>query len=173
MKMSPRERKLAIAMGAIVLVFANLLLMAAFSRKSAALRADLADRRATWANMQDLLGEEGMWAARDAAIDVKQPRLANESAAGVDLLNVVRVMARQHNVTLENEVFGGLEKSQWYRSVPVMMDTHSSWPDLVAFLYQLQKPDQFMVCESVNISVDPSDQTKMLGHFKIARWYAP
>ena len=173
MNMSPRERKLAFAMGGIVLLLANVLLLGAFSHKSAALRADLADRQATWANMQDLLGDENLWSTRDAAITAKQPRLVNESADGVDLLNVVRVMAKQHNVTLENEVFGSLEKSQWYHSVPVMMDTHSSWPDLVAFLYQMQKPDQFIVCESVNISVDPADQTKMLGHFKIARWYAP
>jgi len=55
----------------------------------------------------------------------------------------------------------------------VMVDTHSSWPDLIGFLYAVQKPDQFIVCESANLQVDPADQTKMLGHFKIARWYAP
>jgi hypothetical protein len=160
-------------MGGVVLVLLNLLLMSAFARKSAALRADLADRRATWANMQALIGEEGQWSTRDNVLTSKQPRLTNENAAGVDLLNTIRAMARQHNVTPENEVFGGVTKNQWCRSVPVMLDTHSTWPDLVAFLYALQKPDQFIVCESVNLTVDPADQTKMLGHFKIARWFAP
>jgi hypothetical protein len=97
----------------------------------------------------------------------------NENAAGVELLDLVRVLAKKRNVALENEVVGVVSKSTWYRSVPVTMDAHSSWPDLIGFLYALQKPDQFLVCEDANIQVDPSDQSKMLAHLKIARWYAP
>jgi hypothetical protein len=123
--------------------------------------------------MQQLLGEEDLWATRDAALTAKQPKLSNENAAGVELLDLIRVLAKKDQVTLENEVFGGVTKSTWYRSVPVTLDTHSSWPDLIRFLYAIQKPDQFIVCEDANIQVDPGDQTKMLGHFIIARWYAP
>jgi len=173
MKLSSRERILAMGMGGIVFVLLNLLLLTAFARRNASLRADLSERQTEWEAMQLLLGEQGLWASRDAALTARQPKLTNENAAGVDLLGVVRSMAKKHNLTTENEVFGGVTKSPFYRSVPVTMDTHSSWPDLIGFLYDLQKPDQFLVCESANIQVDPSDQTKMLGHFKIARWYAP
>jgi hypothetical protein len=53
------------------------------------------------------------------------------------------------------------------------METHSRWPDLITFLYDLQKPDKFIVCEKVDLKVDESDATKMVGQFTIARWYAP
>jgi hypothetical protein len=173
MTLSSREKVLALAVGGIVFLLLNLLLLGAFARRGIALRSELAQRRADWTAMQELLGEQGTWAARDAALTAKQPALANENAAGVELLDMIRVLAKKHDVTLENPVLGGVVAGQWYRSVPVSLDTHSSWPNLIAFLYALQGPDQFIVCEDANIQVDPGDQTKMVGHFKIARWYAP
>jgi hypothetical protein len=173
MKLTARERTLAIATGATVFLLLNLLLLTAFARRNDALKGDLAQQRLEWDGMQELLTEQDFWAARDAAITAKQPGLTDENAAGVDLLNSIRDLAKSHSVSIENATFPGAAKSQWYRSVPVALDTHSSWPDLVGFLYALQKPDQFIVCEGANIQVDPSDQTKMIGHFKIARWYSP
>jgi hypothetical protein len=173
MKLSPRERTLALATGGIVFVLLNLLLLSAFARRNTALREELAQQRLEWATMQELLAEQDLWAARDAALTAKQPSLTNENAAGVELLDTLRGLAKNHSVSIENPVFGGVVRDKWYRSVPVSLDTHSSWPDLIGFLYALQRPDQFIVCEGVNVQVDPSDQTKMLGHFKIARWYSP
>ncbi len=173
MKLSSRERMLATVTGATVFVVLNLMLLSAFARRNTALRTELNEQRLEWATMKELLGEQALWASRDAALTAKQPNLTNENAAGVDLLETLRGLAKGHSVTIENPVFGGVVKSQWVRSVPVSLDTHSSWPDLIGFLYALQKPDQFIVCEGANIQVDPSDQTKMLGHFKIARWYSP
>ena len=173
MKLSAREKILAMGVGGIVFVLLTLLLLNAFAQRNVALRTELADRRTEWASMRQLLNEQGLWAARDAALTARQPKLTNENAAGVELLDMLHGLAKKHDVTLENEVFGGVVKSPSYRSVPVMVDTHSSWPGLIGFLYALQKPDQFIVCEAANIQVDPGDPTKMLGHFKIARWYSP
>jgi hypothetical protein len=173
MTLSSREKVLALSVGGIVIVLLNLVLLSAFARQNIALRADLDERKTEWSEIQETLAEKDQWAARDAALTAKQPKLANENAAGVELLDLIRVLAKKHGLTPENEVVGVVSKSQWYRSVPVTLDTHSSWPDLIGFLYELQKPDQFIVCEDANIQVDPSDQTKMLGHFKIARWYSP
>jgi hypothetical protein len=173
MTLSSREKVLAYAVGGIVLVLLNLVLLSAFARKNIALRAELEERKSEWSEIQETLAGRDLWAARDAALTAKQPKLVNENAAGVELLDLVRVLAKKRNVALENEVVGVVSKSTWYRSVPVTMDAHSSWPDLIGFLYALQKPDQFLVCEDANIQVDPSDQSKMLAHLKIARWYAP
>jgi hypothetical protein len=173
MTLSSRERVLGLAVGGIVAVLLNVVLLSAFARRNIALRVELEERKSLWEEMQQTLSEQGLWETRDAALTVKQPKLVNENDAGVQLLELIRALAKKHNVTLDNEVVGVVAKSKWYRSVPVTLDTHSSWPDLVGFLYALQKPDQFIVCEDANIQVDPSDQTKMLGHFKIARWFSP
>ncbi len=173
MTLSPRERLLASIVGAVLLILVNLMLVSAFSRRYTALRAQLSSRRAEWAAMQSLLSEQSLWAKRDAALTAKQPRLNNENAAGVELLDLVRSIALRDHVTLENESFPGITKASAYRSVPVLLDSHSSWPDLVSFLYTIQQPDQFIVCELATIQQDPNDASKILGHFKIARWYAP
>jgi len=173
MTLSSREKTLALAVGGVVIVLLNLLILSAFARRNTALRVQLADRRAELAQIDELLNSQAEWAAKDAALTASEPKLTNENGAGVELLNLIRVMAKKQNITPENEVLGGVTRTTWYRSVPVTLDTHSSWPNLIAFLYNLQRPDQFIVCESANIQVDPGDPTKMLGHFKIARWYAP
>jgi hypothetical protein len=43
----------------------------------------------------------------------------------------------------------------------------------VHFLYDVQRPDAFIVFENVNLAIDGSDPTMMRGKFKIARWFAP
>jgi hypothetical protein len=173
MKLSPRERVLALTMAGIVIALLNLMLLNAFARQNTALRSELQQRRSDWAAMQQLLSEQKLWADRDAALTAKQPKLTNETAVGPELLETVGDLAKQHSMTLENEVIGGVVNGPRYRSVSVTVDAHSSWPNLIAFLYALQKPDRFIVCQLANIQVDPSDQTKMLSHFTIARWYAP
>ena len=44
---------------------------------------------------------------------------------------------------------------------------------MVHFLYDVQRPDAFVVFESVNLAIDGSDPTMMRGKLKIARWFAP
>jgi hypothetical protein len=174
MKLNPREQTLAAIVGVTVFIFLNLLLMSAFAKRNTALHAQLSQQRLEWNGMQALLEQKGLWATRDAALTAKQPKLTNENAAGVELYDNIRELAQSHSVTILNPVLnGGIEKTPFYRSVPVTVDTSSSWPQLISFLYALQKPDGFTVCEDANIQVDPSDPAKMVGHFKIAKWYAP
>lgn len=173
MNVSSRERNLMLLMGISVFLLLNILLLKAFKQRNDALRDELDQGKLEWANMQELLAQQPLWAARDAALTAKQPKLANENAAGVELYDLLGSIAAKHNVTRDNEVVGAVTRSDQYRSVAVTMDTHSTWQDLISFLYALQKPDAFIVCEDANIVVDPSDETKMLGTFKIARWYAP
>jgi hypothetical protein len=174
MKLSGREQRLAAIVGGIGFLFLNFLLINQFSKQNTGLRAQLSQQRLEWSGMQQLLQLQPLWSGRDAALTAKQPTLTNENAAGVELYDMIRQLAQKDAVTIQNPVLNqGVEKTQWYRSIPVTIDTSSTWPQLISFLYTLQKPDQFIVCEDANIQVDPTDQTKMVGHFKIARWYSP
>jgi hypothetical protein len=173
MTLSDREKNLSLAVGAIVFVLLNLMIISALARRNTALHQQLSDRRLELTQINALLDTRGDWAARDAALTRAQPQLGNENAAGVELLNLIHTLANKANLTPDNEVLGRVTKTPYYRSVAVTVDTHSTWPHLIAFLYSLQGPTNFIVCESANIQVDPADPSKMLGHFKIARWYAP
>jgi hypothetical protein len=37
----------------------------------------------------------------------------------------------------------------------------------------VQRPQEFVVFENVNLAIDGNDPTMMRGKFKIARWFAP
>ena len=58
MKLAPREKVLAMAVGGMVFVLVNLLILRAFARQSATLRSDLAQQRLEWATMQDVLSDQ-------------------------------------------------------------------------------------------------------------------
>ena len=173
MTLSARERTLALIVGGVVFLLFNLALLNAFSKRQTLLRAQLAARKNDWASMQQLLAERDLWTQRDNWLNEKQPKLANESTAGVQLLDQIRSLAHEQDVTIENPAIGAPAKTQWYRSVPVTVETRSTWPALIAFLQKVQAPEQFMVFESANIQIDAEDPSKMRGRFKIARWYAP
>jgi hypothetical protein len=79
--------------------------------------------------------------------------LTDADAAGVQLLSQI--------------------KEADYTSVFIGLETKSSWAAILAFLHELQTLDQFIVVEDANLKIDDEDHTRMHGHFKIARWFAP
>ena len=173
MTLSSREKLLAgLAAGAFFLLL-TLAFLSAFSKKRSLLSSQLSNRRTELAAIQTLLGERELWEKRDAWLNEKQPKLLNESSAGVSLLDDIRELARSQTVTLENPVIGQPGKTQWYRSVTVNVETRSTWDSLIAFLQAAQKPDGFIIFENANLQIDAADASLMRGRFKIARWYAP
>jgi Tfp pilus assembly protein PilO len=170
--MTRREKILAAGVGSVLFILLNLFLLSFFFGKQATLRADLAIKQDSFQTASTLLSERELWTKRDAWLRAKQPKLVDESGAGVELLNEIKDAAKKSDATLENPAIGTTQKTPGYRSVPVNVETKSSWESLIKFLHEVQKPDQFIVLESANIQIDSADQTKMHGHFKIARWYA-
>ncbi len=171
--MTQREKILASGVTAVIFVLLNLFLITFFFRSQARLRAELALKHDSLQTARTLLAERDLWTKRDAWLREKQPKLTNESGAGVDLLDQIKEAAKKSDVTLENPAIGPVQKAPNYRSVPVDVDTKCAWEALIQFLHAVQTPDQFVVIESATIQIDSGDASKMHGHFKIARWFAP
>ncbi len=89
------------------------------------------------------------------------------------MLDQVKQVASKHKVLLENPQIGTGESTGTHQAVFASVETKSPWPPLVHFLYDIQKPESFIVFESVNLAIDSTDPTMMRGKFKIARWFAP
>src|SRR6059058_5908194 len=109
---------------------------------------------------------------RDEWIRQQQPTLKNpeEASALLDQLNEV---AGKYNVLVENPQIGPWETTPYHQTVFASIETKSPWPPLVHFLYDVQRPEAFVVFENVNLAIDGNDPTMMRGKFKIARWFAP
>jgi hypothetical protein len=171
--MSQREKILAAIVGGAVFLLFNIILLNVLNRQQLALRSGIASKRTELETMKTLIAERDMWQKRDAWLSGKQPAIGNEGTAQVQLLEHVKKLAGTAGVTLENPVIATPGKSQYYRSVGVNVETKSLWPALVKFLQSLQQPGDCVVIESASVQIDPSDNTRMKGVLKIAKWYKP
>jgi len=167
------EKSLAITVGVIAFALLNIILISHFIKQQALLRADIAGKAGQLKALQVLFADRDRWNKRDEWLRQKQPKLVNESRAGVELVEQIKQIAKSNDVLPDKPDWGTPEKSQFYRSVPVNIETKSSWPALIAFLRSVQQPDQFIVFEAANVQIDPADPTMMHGKFKVAKWYLP
>ena len=110
-------------------------------------------------------------AERPARCEAAQ--LVSESSDRIKFFGEVQKVAEANKIALDNQAFGNLTKTPFYQSLPVDLETKSSWEALIAFLHELQQPEKFVVFEKVDIQIEPSDPSKMRGKFRIANWFAP
>ncbi|CAA9209999.1 MAG: hypothetical protein AVDCRST_MAG42-820 [uncultured Chthoniobacterales bacterium] len=171
-RMNRRERVLSMLVGGALFLLVNWLIWSWLMGSLAQTRTDLATRKAARTQQSLLLKERSMWEKREAWLKKQQPTLAGPGEAST-LLDQVGKIAGKHNVLVENPNLGGVEATPTHQSTSVSVETKSPWQPLVRFLHDVQQPEAFVVFESVNLAIEPSDPTMMRGKFKIARWFAP
>jgi hypothetical protein len=171
-RMNPRERMLSLVVAGTLFLLINLFLWSSLLGMLGRTRAEVAERKAQRKEQAVFLKERAMWEKRDQWLKKFQPALKGPGEAS-SLLDQVKQVAARHKVLIENPQIGSGETNPQYQSVFASVETKSAWPPLVHFLHEVQKPESFIVFESVNLAIDSSDPTVMRGKFKIARWFAP
>ncbi len=170
--MNQRERLLSWIVAGAVIVLVNLVILSWLFGALGRARIELAARKAALAEQAVYVKERDLWTKRDQWLREHQPTLKNPAEASV-LLDQLKQVAGKYNVLIQNPAIGSGETTPNHQTVFASIETKSPWPPLVHFLYDVQKPDAFVVFESVNLAIDSSDPTMMRGKFKIARWFAP
>lgn len=171
-RMNARERVLAWAAAGTVFALLNFFILDWLFGTLATAQKQIATRRATLAEQTLYVKERDLWTKRDEWIRQHQPTLKNPAEASA-LLDQLKEVAGKYNVLIENPAIGSGETTPYHQTVFASIETKSPWPPLVHFLYDVQRPDAFIVLENVNLAIDGSDPTMMRGKFKIARWFAP
>jgi hypothetical protein len=169
--MNPRERVLSWIVAGTVFVLLNLWILSWILGALGAAHKEVAARRAKLAEQTLYIKERDLWTKREEWIRKHQPVLNNPAEASA-LLDQLKQVAGKYNVLVENPAIGAGETTPYHQTVFASIETKSPWPPLVHFLYDVQRPDAFIVFENVNLTVDGSDPTMMRGKFKIARWFA-
>jgi len=172
-RMNKRERTLAMIIGGILLLLVVFTTVNMVLQKQSTLRSQLETKKSELKSLEILAEERDTWAKREMWLEQAQPKLISQSGVGVALLDEVKKIAKEHGVILESPELGLLDTKDYYLSMPVKVQTKSSWKSLVEFLEDLQAPDRFVAIENVEIEVDAEDKSQMHGTFRIARWYAP
>ncbi len=171
-RMNPRERRLAWIVAGAIFLLINLLVWSKLFGALSNAQAELALRKATRSEQSSYIKERDLWARRDQWLKKHQPTLKSAVEAST-LLDQVKEIAGKHNVLIEKPAIGAGDSSPDYQSVFASFETKSPWPPLLRFLFDVQQPESFVVFESVQLQIDPTDPTMMRGKFKIARWFAP
>jgi len=171
-RMTQRERLLSWIVAGAVIVLVNLVILTWLFGALGRARIELAARKAALAEQAVYVKERDLWTKRDQWLREHQPTLKNPAEASV-LLDQLKQVAGKYNVLIQNPAIGSGETTPNHQTVFASIETKSPWPPLVHFLYDVQKPDAFVVFESANLAIDSSDPTMMRGKFKIARWFAP
>lgn len=172
-EMSPKERTLATIIGLAAFLVVTYLVVDYFLKNQTRLRIELARNTSAIATMRRQLAEKPMWEEREAWLQAKQPRLASEDTAGVQLLDRVKEIARKNAVQVSSQALRPPTHLAEYSAISVDLETTSTWPSLIGFMRELQGPEQFIVLEGVNLKIDDKDATQMRGNFKVAQWFAP
>ncbi len=170
-RMNPRERVLSWIVAGTIFVLLNLWILSWILGALGAAHKEVAARRAKLAEQTLYIKERDLWTKREEWIRKHQPVLNNPAEASA-LLDQLKQVAGKYNVLVENPAIGAGETTPYHQTVFASIETKSPWPPLVHFLYDVQRPDAFIVFENVNLTVDGSDPTMMRGKFKIARWFA-
>jgi hypothetical protein len=172
LRMNPRERVLSWVVAGTVFVLLNLWILNWILGALSVAHKEVAARRAKLAEQTLYIKERDLWTKREEWIRKHQPVLNNPAEASA-LLDQLKQVAGKYNVLVENPAIGAGETTPYHQTVFASIETKSPWPPLVHFLYDVQRPDAFIVFENVNVTVDGSDPTMMRGKFKIARWFVP
>jgi hypothetical protein len=170
--MNPRERLLSWIVAGTVFVLLNLWILSWILGALGGAHKEMVERRAKLAEQALYVKERDVWTKREEWIRKHQPDLKNPAEASA-LLDQLREVAGKYNILIENPAIGAGETTPDHQTVFASIETKSAWPPLVHFLYDVQRPDAFIVFENVNLAIDGSDPTMMRGKFKIARWFAP
>src|SRR5438046_3994566 len=171
-RMNPRERVLSWIVAGTVFVLLNLWILSWILGTLSSARKELAERKAKLGEQALYVKERDLWNKRDEWIRQHQPILKNPAEASA-LLDQLHEVAGKYNIEVENPAIGTGETTPSHQAVFASIETKSSWPPLVHFLYDVQHPEAFVVFENVNLAIDGNDPTMMRGKFKIARWFAP
>ncbi len=171
--LSTREKTLSILVGTVAFLLVTFFVSDYFLKSKARLTADLAVKARQLKTMQMRSAEKPLWEQRGAWLREKQQKLGDEQRAPEQLREQVKELAKKHLVQIESADYLATVRKPDYAAIGIKIDTKSDWSALIAFLGELQTPEQFIALDLVNLKIDGTDATKMHGEFRIARWYAP
>ena len=168
-----RERVLAALVGGDLFLLINLFIWSWILGAIGSGKTELAERKELRKQQELFMKERDLWTRREQWLQQHQPVFKGAGEASTLLDEQLRPVAAKHTVLVENPQIGTGESTPNHQSVWASLETKSHWDSLVHFLYDVQQPEAFIVFESVNLAIDPSDPTMMRGKFKVARWFAP
>jgi Tfp pilus assembly protein PilO len=170
--LNPNEKRLAIIMGAMILLMANFYLvkyLITHIKKQKQIIADIRSQEqltAIWLEEKDLWTQRGQW------IEQKQPVLTNRDQTSSDMLQKIVEKARTYNITINDQRILEPTSTPYYQQIAIELKINGTLEQITRWIADFQQPENFYAITSCNIKSD-TEPPKIICTLQIARWYAP
>jgi hypothetical protein len=171
-KLTKRERKLAILVGVVVFLVANLIGVTALLRKQEEFQTNLELLRTERSEADSWLAQKETWQKRKEWLDKNQPRLKSEGEANAELLEALTTSAARHSITIVDQGFAEPDSHDTtYQQIAVKLKISGSLESITRWLVETQQPANFQGISSLTMKID-SDPSKITCELTVARYYA-
>jgi len=158
MKLNPRDRKLLVFMGVfIILIGGYYFLYMPLSQRWKGINENLAKKEGQLkeaqraARMEEKLERDYFEA--QARLKFAKERLPKEEGLP-QLLKEVYKMGRNSGATILSFGPGSLQPKEYYKVKPISLSLKCDLPQLIKFLYNIEKSERLLDVQSMNISSD-------------------
>ena len=179
-RLTRRERVLTLLVAGAVFIIVNLLAIRFLLDSYSALTDHYAEDHRNLLLLRALAEQQGTWTQRSDWLKATQPVLTNRDRAGTALYEQLQGIARNKQVIVNSLQIkpsvttpGVAVSEDAPQAVSVEGDTQGDWREMVRFLAEVQRPDNFLVFDTASLRTAPTDVHLLKCHFQVSKWYAP
>ncbi len=179
-RLTQRERLLTLIVAGAVFFVANLVAIRFLLNSYSTLMSHYAEDHRNLILLRALADQHGTWTQRNDWLKSTQPVLNNRDRAATALYEQLQGIARARQVVVNSLQIrltapppGAAVPDDAPQTVSVEGDTQGNWGEMVRFLAEVQKPENFLVFDLASLRTSPTDAQLLKCHFLVSKWYAP
>lgn len=168
--LSPRERNLAVLLGATAFILLNLLFLPKLGAWNRAARQKHAELKGELAAAEGWVAKQAYWTQRRTWLEENEPALTGPRRDSATQLEGLQAAARKYELTLSDIQLLQLKPNEYYHPVGARITLHGPWKGLVGFLADLQNPELFHVIPRFSIKSD-QEPPNIRCEMEIQKWF--
>lgn len=168
--LSPRERNLALLLGATAFLLLNLLFLPKLGAWNRVARQKHTELKGELAAAQGWTARQSYWGERRKWLEDNEPELTGPRRDSATQLEEIQAAARKYGLTLSDIQLLQLKPNEYFHPVGARITLHGPWKGLVDFMADLQNPELFHVVPRFNVKSD-QEPPNVRCELEIQRWF--
>jgi Tfp pilus assembly protein PilO len=164
------EKFLLVILAVVIFVGVNFFGYRWLTQKQAALTLSEKEMKADQAEAQIDLQQSDKWAQRKQWIHDHQPAMGDEGETKAAVLEYVLKGARDNKLEIQEQNLNDTQRGPAGTRINVTVKVKGSMQDMVKWLTDIEKPDQFYAVSTFSLKAD-QDQKSMVCSVQIARYF--
>jgi len=169
-KLNSRELTLAIGLGSTIFILANLLFLPRLLESIQELGEKNTDLKARLTAAESWVANQDQWNFRREWFEENQPLFDERGVQSAEQLERLQEFAQSVNVKLDDVQLLSPEGGEFHRAVGARLKAVGPWSDMLAFLAEFQRPDNFEVIPELSLRSAP-EPPDVIAELQLELWY--